>query len=274
MVSAFLFRYLYVPLKLITRSFGVQDSGPVQPLKRLTSEFGPIAQLMTDFFDQQKKLSGEIERRNRAEEEIRSALREKEVLLHEVHHRVRNNLQLLQSLMDLQREATKEVTAQCVLSSAMSRIRSLSLIHEGLYNQELFSRIQIYDYVRKLCHDLGNQLGQNGRILIELKAEAFYVDLDTAVPFGLILNELIRNAFLHGFPEGGTGKILVEIKQEGNEIFAVVEDNGKGFPDASFHLEPTTLGLTLVQTLAQQLKGEFRVEETENSTRTILKIVQ
>ena len=273
-VSLFLFWHLYIPLKLISRSFAGSDPQSVKSLTKKKSEFGSIARLMTDFFEQKKKLTKEVELRAQAEEEIRSALQEKEVLLHEVHHRVRNNLQLLQSLMDLQRGSTKEETVRFSLSSATSRIRSLSLIHEGLYNQDLFSRILISDYVQKLCRELANQLGRNGKIRLDIEAEAFYVDLDTAVPLGLALNELVRNAFLHGFSDSETGTIRVELRREADGIRMVVEDDGNGFPDASLHREPSTLGLTLVQTLARQLQGDFRVEETETYTRTILEIKQ
>jgi len=269
-LSVFLFRNLNVPLKLVALSLGGRDPSPIRPLLQKSSEFGGIAKLMLEFFGQQEKLAEEIRKRTLAEEEIRSALQEKEILLHEIHHRVRNNLQLLQSLLALQRSASAERNVQNALSSVISRIRSLSLIHEGLYHQELFSRILISDYIQKLCYELRSQLKKSEKIKLQIDADDIYIDIDTAVPLGLILNELLRNAFLHGFSETEEGHIIIQVVKAGNETTVIVEDDGKGFADSSQYENPTTLGLTLVQTLARQLQGEFRVVTTETSTRMIL----
>jgi len=269
-LSVFLFRNLNIPLKLVAQSLRSRDSSPIQPLLRKSSEFGGIAKLMLEFFEQQEKLSEEIRRRTLAEDEIRSALHEKEVLLHEIHHRVRNNLQLLQSLLALQRTASPEGNVQNALSSVISRVRSLSLVHEGLYHQEFFSRILMSDYIQKLCYELRSQLGKSEKIKLQIDADDIYIDIDTAVPLGLILNELLRNAFLHGFSESEEGRIIIQVVKAGSETTVIVEDDGKGFADSSQYENPTTLGLTLVQTLARQLQGEFRVVTTETSTRMIL----
>ncbi len=274
LLSFFLFRNLNIPLKLVALSLSGRDPSPIRPLLKKSTEFGGIAKLMLEFFEQQEKLSEEIRKRTLAEDEIRSALREKEILLHEIHHRVRNNLQLLQSLLALQRSASAEGNVQNALSSVISRVRSLSLVHEGLYHQEIFSRILMSDYIQKLCYELRSQLGKSEKIKLRIDADDIYIDIDTAVPLGLILNELLRNAFLHGFSESEEGRIVIQVVKAGRETTVIVEDDGKGFTDSSQYENPTTLGLTLVQTLTRQLQGEFRVVTTETSTRMILTLNQ
>jgi two-component sensor histidine kinase len=271
LISLFLFRTLNIPLRLITRSLRQDDAGPIRALVYRTSEFGGIARLMLDFFEHRAKLKQEILRRSQAEEEIRTALTEKEVLLREIHHRVRNNLQLLQSLMVLQQNYCTDENAQKELSSAVGRIHSMSLVHDGLYHQEMLSRISLDEYIPHLCRDLQDMQRRSGKVVIEASVSPISVNIETAVPLGLIFNELIKNALEHAFSQEETGKIAVTIRKDNDAIFASVEDFGRGIPDPSVFHNSDKLGLQLVHILTRQLQGTIEIEKGE-STKINLRI--
>ena len=203
------------------------------------------------------------ERRN-ARARLEASLTETEILLKELHHRARNNLQLIASLLDLASvHPGPDVLAEC-----RDRINSISLVHEMLYHSGTFARIEFSAYLRSL----GEQVAQAwthaaARVQVQVEAEDLALPLDTAIPCGLVINELLTNAFKHAFPGTRTGTIVVRVVREGTRIHLSVEDDGVGMsgaPGGEGHI-----GLELVHALARQLRGELKFN-AERGTRVTL----
>jgi len=205
------------------------------------------------------RASGELERLL-AEEAMAASLREKEVLLREVHHRVKNNLQIVSSLLSLQEEKVDNPAALAILEESRGRVTSMALIHEQLYRSRDFSEIDAQDYLRQFLTRLVSTYAGGREVSLGLSLCPMHLNLDQAVPFGLIMNELITNALRHGFKDRTRGTLRVEMSQEDSGISIIVEDDGSGLP-ADFDLgKVSTLGLQIVTMLAKQLRGEFVVE--------------
>ena len=176
----------------------------------------------------------DITARKQAEKQLQASLREKDILLGEIHHRVKNNLQVISGLLDLQASSSGNPELMEMFRESQSRIRSMALIHEKLYDSKNFARIDLAGYVRDLSQELFQTYKINpGEIdLIIQVGDDVYVDINKAIPCGLILNELISNALKHAFSGDGAGAITVSIrKYDDKEIEIVVCDNGLGLPD-------------------------------------------
>jgi PAS domain S-box-containing protein len=211
----------------------------------------------------------DITDRKRTEEWIHASLREKELLLGEVHHRVKNNMQVISGLLDLQARSSGNPELTERLNESQNRIRSMALIHEKLYGSKDFSRIDLAGYVRVLSQELFQtyKINQWKIALIVQTDGDVYVDINKAIPCGLILNELISNALKHAFPGGRQGELQIIIREmKDTEIEIVVRDNGLGLPgDVDIH-EPLTIGLYLVNGLVKnQLDGQIEVRR-DNGT--------
>lgn len=195
-----------------------------------------------------------------AEEQIKAALREKEVLLREIHHRVKNNLQVMSSLLSLQADYIQDAHTLALFRETQSRLRSMALIHEELYQSHNLSEINYNDYIEKLTANLFQAFSANPNIQLQLELAPVRFGIDTAIPCGLIINELVTNALKYAFPKQRSGTILVELISEkiaGDQpVFTLkILDNGIGLPE-SVDIENTeTLGLQLVNILVNQLKG-------------------
>ena len=209
--------------------------------------------------DEQGKITGmrcsiqDITERKRAEEKIQASLREKELLLSEIHHRVKNNLQVISGLLDLQAASSGNPELIEMFHESQSRIRSMALIHEKLYASKNFARIDLAGYVRGLSQELFQSYKINpGEIdLIIQTGDDVYVDINKAIPCGLILNELISNALKHAFPGDGAGTITVIIRKYDNkEIEIVVCDNGLGLPDDVDIRQPRSMGLLVTNDMS------------------------
>jgi len=203
----------------------------------------------------------DITERKQMEELILASLKEKEVLLQEVHHRVKNNLQVISSLLDLQSGNIVDESVQTAFNESKKRIHCISLIHEQLYRSDDFARIDLAGYTERLCASLLRSYGAEGRIKGEVDLPERRLSLDAAIPCGLIINELVMNCLKHAFPDGRQGnlRISMELKEDGMFVLRV-KDNGVGFPSGVDIAHSSSLGLTIVATLARQLKGkvEFR----------------
>lgn len=207
-------------------------------------------------------LEAEIGEHERAEAELRAALKEKEVLLKEVHHRVKNNLQIVTSLFSLQSQAAKDLALTEALLDGQSRIKAMSLIHEKLYASPDLARLDFGDYLRVLVAHLYRSYRPHAApITLNLDAPALSMSVDVAVPCGLIVNELVANALKHAFPEGRSGEVTVRLAQAGGgRLRLTVADNGVGMPD-EFQLEQTSsLGLQLAVMLAKQIEGTIEMK--------------
>jgi two-component sensor histidine kinase/HAMP domain-containing protein len=200
--------------------------------------------------------------RDRAEAELRASLREKEVLLKEVHHRVKNNFQIVSSLLNLQSLGIKDEESRAAFIESQNRIKSMALIHELLYHSESLSQIDFAEYAQAMAEDIsGAYLETSSRVRMDLEVEAVQVSLEKAVPLGLILNELLTNAFKHAFPDNRAGSIKIRLskRDDGNGMPYVLEvkDDGIGFPSGSAPKRSGSLGMELVENLTRQLRGRL-----------------
>ena len=206
---------------------------------------------------QMNYLEQSIAERKRAEQELRVSLEEKEVLLKEIHHRVKNNLQIISALLYLQGNKVEDARARAMFAESENRIKSMSLVHERLYQSPDLARIDLRDYVESLAGYLlrSYRVGP-ARIKLNVDVEDISLDVSTAVPCGLILNELLSNALKHAFPDGTDGEILINMRTAGDQYRLLVQDNGVGMPESVDYANSESLGLQLVSGLASQLGGE------------------
>lgn len=204
----------------------------------------------------------DITLRKQMEEQIRANLEEKGVLLREIHHRVKNNLQIIISLFNLQTSFVQDKNAYKALKEGQDRIKSMALIHERFYQSDGLSRLDFDDYVKRLTEHLFSSFRVNKeRILLEIKADRISLDIDTAVPCGLIINEIVSNSLKHAFGEQDKGVIRVELS--GNEeggYRLIIGDNGRGFPNGFNPETADSLGIQLIQALTDQLEGTMKIE--------------
>lgn len=199
----------------------------------------------------------DITDRAKAEQKLRKSLREKEVLLAEIHHRVKNNLAVVTGLLELQSNKTSQKDARDILQESRLRINSIALIHEKLYQNKDLAQISFDDYIKELTGVVVESLTVSGKqIDLSIYADPVFLTVNQAIPCGLILNELITNSYKHAFPKRKSGKIEVFFKQQENEVLLKVQDNGIGIPENIAMDKPESLGITLVQTLTKQLKAE------------------
>jgi len=215
----------------------------------------------------------DITERKQAEEIIHSSLRDKETLLKEIHHRIKNNLQIVSALLGLQANALKGRDCRRALEDSQSRVKSIALVHEKLYRSDDLRSIDFSDYLQTLALSMNRtySLDQRG-IVLRVEADPVPLDIDTALPCSLVVNELVTNALKYAFPEGGKGgTVQVSLKAEEGRLRLAVADDGQGLPpDLDFH-HPPTLGLQLVNSLTGQLGAELTVQ-TRPGTRVELMI--
>jgi PAS domain S-box-containing protein len=201
----------------------------------------------------------DITEQKEAEEQIRRSLREKEVLLKEVHHRVKNNMQIISSLLNLQAEGSTDPAARDMLNECRQRVRSMALIHETLYQSDNFSEIDLDEYIRSIVFHLFHSYNR-GEIGCTISVAPLKFNLDAAIPCGLIVNELISNALKYAFPGGAHGTITVTVAVADDQtVLLDVNDNGIGMPSTITVASVQTLGLQLVNSLVQQLDGSLTI---------------
>jgi len=215
----------------------------------------------------------DITKRKRAEEKIKASLREKEVLLKEIHHRVKNNLQTISSLLNLQSAYITDEQALRVFKSSQERIRAMALIHETLYQSEDISKINFAEYIQNLVtHLLDSHQLNPGQVREKMQIHDANLGIETAIPVGLLINELVSNSLKHAFPGDRTGELHVNLgKSEDKEYdyILIVRDNGVGFPEHLDFRSSDTLGMLLTRTLVKQLRGAIDLDRKDGTTFTI-----
>jgi PAS domain S-box-containing protein len=230
--------------------------------------------IKTPIFDEHGEVIGttgisrDITRRKRFEEHMQQSLREKEALLQEVHHRVKNNLQIISSLLGLQAASVEDERAVDILRDSRGRIRSMAFIHEKLYGSKDLAKIDFSEYIRDLTAALMGSYSESvSRISLRLDLEEVYLGVGTALPCGLIINELVSNCIKHAFPSGSEGEIRVQLRSLPlNKYELLVADNGAGLPGELDYRRSKSLGLRLVTNLTElQLSGTLDVQ-TNNGT--------
>jgi PAS domain S-box-containing protein len=209
----------------------------------------------------------DITERVKAKKKIKESLEEKEMLLKEIHHRVKNNLMIISSLLNLQSGYIKDKASQDIFKESQNRARSMALIHERLYQSTDLKRIDFGDYIQSLSKDLFNSyISNSGLISLKINVDNIFLDINTAIPLGLIVNELITNSLKHAFPNGRKGEINVEFHKKDGQYEFTVKDNGIGFPKDIDYKKTESLGLQIVTNLTDQIDGNIelnRNNETE-----------
>ena len=214
----------------------------------------------------------DITERKRAEEKLKNSLMEKEVLLKEVHHRVKNNLMTIIGLIKMQGTKADNEMFNPLLQELEGRVRAMALVHESLHKAEDLAYVDLQNYIETMSAHIRAQFGVERDIRFSVQAAGVEVNLDIAVPCGLILNELITNAYKHAFPKGkprsraGKCEIAVTMKREDGALTLTVADNGVGLPAGKNWKNPETLGLRLVKMLSQQLNGSMELDRSAGTT--------
>lgn len=216
----------------------------------------------------------DITERKKALAQIEGSLREKEVLLREIHHRVKNNLQIISSLLNLQAGFTVDEKTNEILEESKNRVKSMALIHEKLYQSKNFSSIDIHEFITELIRNLFNSFGiESSEINTELKIDNVNLNADQAVYLGLLVNELVSNSLKHAFKKTSFGennvtqkKIFIGIQQDSNDDYSIkIGDNGCGFPENIDFKNTESLGLQLVMSLVKQLDGEISLNNSSGT---------
>lgn len=222
-----------------------------------------------EFDDDHKELSCiayDITERKEIDAAIRSALKEKEVLLQEVHHRVKNNLQVISSMLNLQRRFVKDPGLLQVLDESQNRIATMSYIHESLYKNTDFSAISFGEYIVRLSNNLIHSYRrQDCEVTLDAQLEDIHLNLDQAIPSGLIVNELVSNAMKYAFPDRSEGVITLRVEtMPDGKLEMEVRDNGVGLPENFDFSQNDSLGVYLVQALTEQIDGTLTVNNNSN----------
>jgi PAS domain S-box-containing protein len=207
-----------------------------------------------------------------AENKVAASLKEKDILLREIHHRVKNNLQIISSLLRLQSRNIKDNSLQEIFQVSQQRIRSIALIHESLYRSDDLSQINISKYLHNLTSHLSSIHAADAKgIRFKISADNIFLDINRAIPCGLLLNELITNALKYAFPKETEGEIKIDLKRyKQNKLRLSIADNGIGFPQGLDFRKTESLGLQLVNSLISQLNGTIKMQQTKGTKYTLV----
>ncbi len=199
--------------------------------------------------------------------ELKDSVEEKEVLLKEIHHRVKNNLAIMSGLFELQLDATENAETKKALRNSQSRLKSMALVHDKLYNTSSLTEIEMSHYIKELVQSLRNTfVGPDQDISLEFNFDDVRLDIDQAIPCGLLINEIVVNAFKHGFNNKKSGMIKVSMKEQNGTAKLIIADNGDGIPDDFDIQKSSSLGMMLIDTFKDQLGAELEVD-TDKGTR-------
>ena len=212
---------------------------------------GPVAFMTT---------ARDITHHKNIETQMQASLQEKTVLLREIHHRVKNNLQIISSLLNLQSSYIKDEEAFEVFKESQNRVKSMAMIHEKLYQSGNFAEINVAEYLKSLTENIYSSYGINMNIIkLKINAENIFLDINKAVPCFLLINEVITNSIKHAFPDGRSGKITIDFHEDGGYIISI-KDDGIGLPKNLNINKTETLGMQLINALTSQLDGNLEVK--------------
>jgi two-component sensor histidine kinase len=214
----------------------------------------------------------DITEKKLANEQIHNSLQEKEVLLKEVHHRVKNNLQVISSILNLQSSYVKDQSTLNILKESQDRIKSMAFIHESLYQTKDFSSINFSEYVVNLSQNLLHSYSSlEHEIKLNLDIQNVFLNLDLAIPCGLIINEIVSNALKYAFVDKmENAEIMIKMHLVGEDLQLQIRDNGVGLPEHIDYRNTESLGLQLVVTLVDQLNGNIELDSTAGAHYNIL----
>lgn len=230
-----------------------------------------VTERTSELSDANQKLMTEIGIRIDAEKHLTQSVSEKEVLLREVHHRVKNNLQIIVSLLNLQSRFITDETTLTAFKESQSRVRAMALVHEKLYQSSDLATIDLENYLRFLGDNLFQFLSMKGKgIRLAMEVHGISLAIDTAIPLGLMINELISNSLKYAFPDGRTGEISLAIRRQDHTLTILFKDNGIGIPDNFDWRNGKSLGLRLVISLVEQLDGTIELDRRSGTAFTIV----
>ena len=214
---------------------------------------------------------GQVAELERVEETFKASLRQQEMLLREVHHRIKNNLQIISSLLDIQASSVEDHHIAEMFMDVQNRVISMALIHETLYQSGDLRMVNFGIYVRTLAEQIFRSYNVlPHRIALQIRADEVMLDTNQAIPCGLILNELLSNCLKHAFPDERGGEIHIELRSDAApRVTMIVRDTGIGFPAGVDSRHPETLGLQLVYSLTEQLGGTLKTESSDGTTFTL-----
>ena len=258
------------PFAMITKEF----REAIHLINKRSIEYALRVRSLQEEISHRKRIESDLreseERHRLMSEVLQASLTEKEALLKEIYHRVKNNLQVVMSLLNLQIESVTDAITKKVLIDSVTRVKSMALVHEMLYQSQNLAKIEMSGYIRKLfeylCHIYETEF-RNEDFNIEI--DDISLPIDVAIPLGLIVNELLSNCFKHAFPPGKMGTINVSLTKQNDHIILIVSDNGQGIPADTSELK--SLGMRLIHNLTNQLSGKIELE-VENGTTFIITI--
>jgi len=201
--------------------------------------------------------------------ERKKAEKEKDVLLQEIHHRVKNNMQVISSLLNIQARTIKDEQLLAIFEDCQNRIRAMALVHAELYQSNNLSQIDVKHYLASLLRGLSSSFRKKANIGLKATVDDIFFNIDTAIPCGMIINELVTNSFKHAFREQAEGEISVALQQENGIFNLTIKDNGTGMPKGFDVTKTTSLGLQLAHTLTGQLGGTIEIN-SDHGTETMI----
>ncbi len=209
----------------------------------------------------------------RSKQELLVQMEEKETLLKEVHHRVKNNLQTVSSLLSLQSRNVEEARMKTLLKSTQNRVISMAMVHEMLYMRKDIAHIEYKSYVQELSEYLIRSIkGLDSKVHLKIDIPDIKLGIDTAIPLGLLINEAVTNALKYGFSDEEEGEIYIALKKELDKQYVLnIGDNGVGFPETVNYKNSKSLGLKLIHNLTRQLKGTIQRDNSKKGTNYIIK---
>ncbi|MGA1623398.1 MAG: sensor histidine kinase, partial [Synechocystis sp.] len=217
----------------------------------------------------------DITQPKKTEQELHQSVTEKELLLKEIHHRVKNNLLIVSSLLDWRSESIDDPAIQSIFSESQRRIDTIALIHEKLYGTKDLAQIDLGDYLETLAMQIFESFSIKdkniSRIKLEFDLSPIFLNIETAMPCGLIVNELLLNTFKHAFPDQRGGTVNLSLKSQSNDSYLlVVKDDGVGFPPDFDFTQAESLGWQLINLLTDQLDGLIRIKEGDDTRIELL----
>ena len=199
--------------------------------------------------------------------QITASLEERETLLKEIHHRVKNNLQVISSLLKLQAGSLEDEAAVDAVKEGQHRVKSMALIHQKLYSAEDIRGVDVQDYFENLIDELKQAFGAT-EVRSEVNTSGLKMDIDTVIPLGLIMNELITNAFKYAFDDLENGRLDLSIVEGGDQLMVILKDNGKGLDQSTIEAS-NSFGWKMIRSLSRKLKAEIEVVNNQGTTITL-----
>ena len=246
-------------------SYGLKRDGTEFPFEISIATWGSKGNKFTT------SIIRDVTERKKTEKLLQNSLNEKEMLLKEIYHRVKNNLVIISSLLSLQSQYIKDEESKNIFKESQNRARSMALIHERLYQSTDLKRIDFGEYIRTLSNDLYNTyVIDKSLVTLNIDVDDVKLDINTSIPLGLIVNELVTNSLKHAFPPGKSGEIDIQFHIQDDKYILEVKDNGIGFPKDINYQNTDSLGLRLINSLTEQIDGEI---EFNNTSGTSFKII-